>query len=122
MFCFLCPVLIITAVFCCCYCWCRFRHHVLACLAAMCLDCDHNITQLVRLGKRDSVLKYLQLSVRTREAYVQQQARRRAPSYCDSDSSVAALTEEAVHVLRLSRLIPSELWEVACVTFSDSSK
>ena len=95
---------------------------MLACLAAMCLDCDHNIAQLVRLGKRGSVLKYLQLSVRTREVFVQQQTRRRGPSHCDSDSSVVALTEEAVHVLRLSRLIPSELWEVACVTFSDSSK
>ena len=91
---------------------------MLACLAAMCLDCDHNIAQLVRLGKRGSVLKYLQLSVRTREVFVQQQTRRRGPSHC----SVVALTEEAVHVLRLSRLIPSELWEVACVTFSDSSK
>lgn len=90
----------------------RFKHNVLPCLIALCLDCDANTAQIQRLGTLPLLLKYLNYSVKAREAYVQQQARRKA-----SEAPVGA-TEEAQHVRRLSHLIPADLWSIALVTLS----
>ena len=84
---------------------------MLPCLISLCLDCDGNVLQLARLGKLPAVLKYLEHSVKAREVYLQQQQRRKGePS--------SALTEEAQHVLRLSHLLPTDLWSIALVTLS----
>lgn len=84
---------------------------MLPCLISLCLDCDGNVLQLQRLGKLNTVLKYLEYSVKTREVYLQQQQRRK------SDPS-SALTEEAQHLQRLSHLLPTDLWSIALVTLS----
>lgn len=49
--------------------------------------------------------------MKTREVYLQQQQRRKG----ELDS---ALTEEALHVHRLSHLLPMDLWSIALVTLS----
>lgn len=89
---------------------------MLPCLIALCLDCDANTAQLQRLDKLPALLKYLDHSVRTREVYAQQQTRKKEKAGDAPDA--AAATEEAQHVLRLSRLIPADLWPIALVTLS----
>lgn len=94
----------------------RFKHSVLPCLVTLCLDCDFNVVQLFRLGKLQTVLKYLDYSVKTHEIYLQQQARKKGSTVVGGNT--ATLTEEAAHVHRLSRLIPTDLWSIAVVTLS----
>jgi hypothetical protein len=64
------------------------------------------------------VLKYLEQSAKTREIYLQQQAKRRGEEGGATAGATASTTEEALYVQRLSRLLPTELWSVALVTFS----
>lgn len=97
---------------------------MLPCLVALSLDCDANIAQLQKLGRLPALLHYLDYSVRAREVYVQQQARKRvAEPTTNTNTSCSSVnmgivTEEAQHVHRLSHLIPADLWAIALVTLS----
>lgn len=96
-------------------CTCRFKHTLLPCLVAMCADCDSNTYQLARLDRLGAAVKYLEFSVRALDAYTQQQQRKANAA----ESAVPApCTEEALHVRRLSNIIPVELWQVTLVTLS----
>lgn len=93
---------------------------MLPCLIALCLDCDANTAQLSRLDKLPLLLRYLDHSVRAREVFTQSQARKKEKAVPDGldVAAAAAQTEEAQLVLRLSRLIPADLWSIALVTLS----
>jgi hypothetical protein len=90
----------------------------------MSLDCDANILLMYRQEKLPFVLKYLEQSAKTREIYLQQQAKRlpvaekSRASATDGVAGAVSATEEAVFVEKLSRLLPTELCNVAVVTFS----
>ena len=93
----------------------------------MCLDCDKNIDNMSRDGKRSLLVKYLEYSSKSREQQQQQNNCKIVSARADitgeevSGASVQPqpLSEEALHVHRLSHLIPVELWSIALVTLSD---